>query len=61
MWNGAIRFVYGAATMFLVAAFIEAFWSPLTIFPPATKYAVGAIMWAFVLGYFLFAGRQHGA
>jgi len=59
--RGAIRLVYGAATMFLVAAFIEAFWSPLTIFPPETKYAVGAIMWAFVLGYFLFAGRKHGA
>jgi uncharacterized membrane protein SpoIIM required for sporulation len=59
--RGAIRLVYGAATMFLVAAFIEAFWSPLTIFPPATKYAVGAIMWAFVLAYFLFVGRGRGA
>jgi uncharacterized membrane protein SpoIIM required for sporulation len=57
----AIRFVYGAATMFLIAAFIEAFWSPLTIFPPATKYAVGGIMWAFVLGYFAFVGRARGA
>jgi len=58
--RGAIRLVYGAATMFLVAAFIEAFWSPLTLFPPVTKYAVGAILWAFVLGYFLFVGRRHG-
>lgn len=59
--RGAIRLVYGAATMFLVAAFIEAFWSPLTIFPPATKYAVGAIMCAVVLTYFLFVGRARGA
>jgi uncharacterized membrane protein SpoIIM required for sporulation len=59
--HGAIRLVYGAATMFLIAAFIEAFWSPLTLFPPATKYAVGAIMWAFVLTYFLFVGRGRGA
>jgi uncharacterized membrane protein SpoIIM required for sporulation len=57
----AIRLVYGAATMFLLAAFIEAFWSPLTVFPPATKYAVGGIMWAFVLAYFLFVGRARGA
>jgi uncharacterized membrane protein SpoIIM required for sporulation len=57
----AIRLVYGAATMFLIAAFIEAFWSPLTLFPPATKYAVGGIMWAFVLGYFVFVGRARGA
>jgi uncharacterized membrane protein SpoIIM required for sporulation len=56
----AIRLVYGAATMFLLAAFIEAFWSPLTIFPPATKYAVGGITWAFVLGYFVFVGRARG-
>jgi len=59
--HGAIRLVYGAATMFLVAAFIEAFWSPLTLFPPETKYVVGMIMWAFVLTYFLFVGRRRGA
>lgn len=59
--HGAIRLVYGAATMFLIAAFIEAFWSPLTLFPPVTKYAVGAILWAFVLAYFLFGGRGRGA
>ncbi len=59
--RGAIRLVYGAATMFLIAAFIEAFWSPLTLFPPETKYAVGAILWAFVLAYFLFVGRSRGA
>jgi uncharacterized membrane protein SpoIIM required for sporulation len=59
--QAAIRLVYGAAAMFLAAAFIEAFWSPLTAFPPATKYAVGAILWAFVIGYFLVAGRRRGA
>jgi uncharacterized membrane protein SpoIIM required for sporulation len=58
--RGAIRLIYGAASMFLVAAFIEAFWSPLTVFPPVTKYAVGAILWAFVLAYFLFVGRRDG-
>jgi hypothetical protein len=50
--------MYGAAAMFLVAAFIEGFWSPLTAFPASVKYAVGCVMWAFVLGYFLFSGRS---
>ena len=36
----AVRLMYGAAAMFFIAAFIEAFWSPLTAFPPQTKYAV---------------------
>src|SRR5512134_1336352 len=57
----AVRLMYGAAAMFFVAAFIEAFWSPLTAFPPQTKYAVGAIMWAVVLGWLLLGGRARGA
>jgi uncharacterized membrane protein SpoIIM required for sporulation len=57
----AVRLMYGAAGMFLIAAFIEAFWSPLTAFPPVTKYVVGAILWGAVLGYFLFGGRGRAA
>ena len=57
----AVRLMYGAAGMFLIAAFIEAFWSPLTAFPPVTKYLVGAIMWSVVLGYFLLGGRGRAA
>ncbi|HSD52832.1 MAG TPA: stage II sporulation protein M [Burkholderiales bacterium] len=57
----AVRLMYGAAGMFLIAAFVEAFWSPLTAFPPVTKYVVGAILWGFVVGYFLFAGRGRAA
>jgi uncharacterized membrane protein SpoIIM required for sporulation len=57
----AVRLMYGAAGMFLVAAFIEAFWSPLTAFPPVTKYLVGAILWIVVLGYFLLGGRDRAA
>jgi len=53
----AVRLMYGAAAMFLIAAFIEGFWSPLTAFPASVKYAVGCVLWAFVLGYFLFSGR----
>jgi uncharacterized membrane protein SpoIIM required for sporulation len=57
----AVRLMIGAALMFLAAAFIEAFWSPLTFFPPLTKYVVGAVLWGFVIGYFLFQGRARAA
>ena len=57
----AVRLVYGAALMFIIAAFIEGFWSPLTTFPAQTKYWVGAAMWALVIGYFAFAGRGRAA
>jgi uncharacterized membrane protein SpoIIM required for sporulation len=56
----AVKVMYGAALMFLIAAFIEGFWSPLTTFPPATKYGVGISMWLVILLYFLFAGRGRG-
>jgi len=55
----AIRIMYGAALMFLVAAFIEGFWSPLTAFPPRVKYAVGVTLWMLVVAYFALAGRKH--
>jgi uncharacterized membrane protein SpoIIM required for sporulation len=57
----AVRLMYGAAAMFFAAAFVEAFWSPLTVVPPATKYAVGAVLWAVVLGYLAFGGRVRAA
>jgi uncharacterized membrane protein SpoIIM required for sporulation len=57
----AVRLMYGAAAMFFIAAFVEAFWSPLTLFPPTTKYAVGAILWAVVLGYLALGGRARAA
>jgi uncharacterized membrane protein SpoIIM required for sporulation len=57
----AVRLMYGAAAMFVIAAFIEAFWSPLTTFPPATKYAVGIVLWIAVLGYLALGGRARAA
>jgi len=57
----AVRLMYGAAAMFFLAAFVEAFWSPLTAFPPQTKYAVGAIVWAVVVGWLVLGGRARGA
>ena len=54
----AVRLMYGAAMLFLAAAFVEAFWSPLTAVPVSIKYAAGAAGWAIVAAYFLFAGRR---
>ena len=53
----AVRLMYGAALMFFVAAFIEAFWSPYTTVRFEAKVAVGLTIWAAFLLYFLFAGR----
>jgi uncharacterized membrane protein SpoIIM required for sporulation len=49
---------FGAASMLLLAAGIEAFWSGSSV-PPEVKLSVGALLWTFVLGYLVFAG--HGA
>lgn len=57
----AIRLVYGVIIMLLIAAFIEAFWSSNNVFPAPVKYAVGAALWCFVLGYLLFCGRSGNA
>jgi uncharacterized membrane protein SpoIIM required for sporulation len=53
--------VYGAALMFLAAAFVEAFWSPLTEIAPPLKYLVGIAMWFAVGAYFILAGRPRAA
>jgi uncharacterized membrane protein SpoIIM required for sporulation len=47
----------GAGAMLVVAAVVEAFWSPLPI-PPEIKYAAGAIGWVVVAGYLVLAGRR---
>jgi uncharacterized membrane protein SpoIIM required for sporulation len=57
----AVRLMYGAAIMFMFAALVEAFWSPLTEFPFQVKIGVGLAGWALALAYFLFAGRGRAA
>ncbi len=54
----AVQIMYGAALLFLVAAFVEAFWSPLTGVPFEVKLGVGAAGWALLLAYFALAGRS---
>jgi uncharacterized membrane protein SpoIIM required for sporulation len=54
----AVRMMYGAAILFFAAAFVEAFWSPLTEVPMALKIAAGLAGWVLLLAYFLLAGRR---
>jgi len=57
----AVRIMYGAAVMFFAAAFVEAFWSPLTEIPFDLKIAVGLAGWVILLAYFALAGRGRAA
>ena len=57
----AVRLMYGAAMLFLVAAFIEAFWSPLAQVAFEVKIGAGLAGWALLLAYFAFAGRARAA
>ncbi len=49
--------VIGFSIMFLIAAFIEAFWSSINM-DASIKYTSGIICWSLVILYFLFAGRK---
>jgi uncharacterized membrane protein SpoIIM required for sporulation len=57
----ALRLMAGAAAMFLAAAAVEAFWSPLPMDDPRPKYAVGIVAWILVLAWLGLAGRRRGA
>jgi uncharacterized membrane protein SpoIIM required for sporulation len=57
----AVRLMYGAALMFMFAAFVEAFWSPITDLPFQVKVGVGLAGWGLALVYFLLAGRGNAA
>lgn len=54
----ALQLVYGAAGMFILAAMVEAFWSPATWLPATSKYVAGGALWLAVLAYFVFGGRR---
>jgi uncharacterized membrane protein SpoIIM required for sporulation len=55
-----LRLLAGAGGMTVMAAFVEAFWSPSGA-PAGAKFAVAACLWTAVAVYFLFAGRRDGA
>ena len=52
-----IQLVCGATAFLLIAAFVEAYWSSMTLTTPTIKYIVGAALWLLVGAYFMFAGR----
>jgi uncharacterized membrane protein SpoIIM required for sporulation len=57
----AVQIMYGAALLFFVAAFVEAFWSPLTEVPFNVKIGVGIAGWAALIAYLALAGRGRRA
>ncbi len=57
--KNAIPLVYGVILFLVIAAFIEAFWSPSSI-PNSIKYWAGGGLWLFVALYFTLAGRTRG-
>lgn len=52
--------IAGAGLMLLVAAFVEAYWSPRQNVGPGIKYLVGVMLWSVVLLYLGLAGRSAG-
>jgi uncharacterized membrane protein SpoIIM required for sporulation len=57
----AVRVMYGAALMFFAAAFVEAFWSPLTEVGFQVKIGAGIAGWVFMGIYFGLGGRARAA
>lgn len=56
----ALHLMIGAAAMLLMAAFIEAFWSPARI-PPGFKYLAAGCLWFLVILYLSLAGKRKEA
>ena len=51
-----MQIAFGAGVMLVIAAVIEAFWSPSGI-PAIFKYIVGTALWIIVYLYLFLAGR----
>jgi len=56
--RAAVPLVYGAGALLTLAAFVEAFWSPLAGVPAPVKYGVGVMLWILIAAYFGLAGRN---
>ncbi len=57
----SIQLVMGATIMLIIAAFIEAFWSPASFISSQMKYLVAAFLWAIVIIYLTYSGRSKRA
>lgn len=53
----AVQIAGGAAVMLVIAAMIEAFWSPAP-FPSLVKFVVGGLLWVAVALYLTLSGRE---
>ncbi|HUI59250.1 MAG TPA: stage II sporulation protein M [Steroidobacteraceae bacterium] len=58
--RGSVVVVYGAATLLVIAAAIEAFWSSAAWLPLPLKYSVAALCWVVVVCYLTLQGRHAG-
>ena len=57
----SLPLIYGAATLFIMAACIEAFWSSSTEIDATVKIVTGCVLWLAVLAYFIMTGRRRAA
>ncbi|NNF16048.1 MAG: stage II sporulation protein M [Gammaproteobacteria bacterium] len=55
--QAALPMIYGFVMLLILAAAIEAFWSPNAWFSNLTRYAIGVTLWVLVIAYLLFGGR----
>lgn len=58
--RSVLGLICGSGIMLLIAAMIEAFWSPHN-FPLAVKLSAGAFFSIILVSYFIFTGRRHAA
>jgi len=56
--RAAVGLIGGAALFLLLAAFIEAYWSPTILPYPLLKYLIGIFLWLLMLAYLCLAGRN---
>lgn len=52
----AVQLLLGGMLLLVMAAFVEAYWSPLNSVPAFVKYVVGASLWLLLALYFVVAG-----
>jgi uncharacterized membrane protein SpoIIM required for sporulation len=53
--------VGGVFALLVLAAFVEAYWSPLRMVPAWVKYCVGLFNWLLVIGWLLRGRRKNGS
>ncbi len=58
--SAAVPLLYGATTLFFLAAGVEAFWSASVLVPARIKFIVGGVLWVITALYFATARRRDG-